>query len=279
MDGPSMISQKTLQESEFEIFRKFDGEGLDYSRLPGSPPLGRPEFKPSFLSRSAAELVHNKKSANFRAWLHTALQPLVAYRLDTMTTSNYGKVPDELKLKLEWVYGIRCQDTKRALQYTVGRQQAESVGTRNKYEKSMQEYGKEIIYYVSNTVILLNLQLSQQRFYTEHTQEIISMAVSNATGDYVATGEYSSIKPSVHIWNCRTLENINVLQGVHHRGVHLLAFSNDDRFLITCGLMNPSAILIFDWHAGTVIVSSSIAAPTQDIVVLQGRNSAQFAPQ
>lgn len=241
----------------------------------GQEPIGRPEFKVNFLAKPAAELVHNKKAANFRAWLHTAMQPLVAYRLESIAMNNYIKVPDELKLKLEWVYGIRCQDTKRALQYSVGRQQAESVGIKNHYERSMLENSEEVIYYVSNTVILLNLHLNRQRFYTEHQQEIISMAISNTTGDYVATGEYAAVKPSVHIWNCRTLENVNVLQGVHHRGVHLLSFSNDDRFLITCGLMNPSAILIYDWHEGTVIVSSSIAAPTQDIVVLQARSSSQ----
>lgn len=137
----------------------------------------------------------------------------------------------------------------------------------------MLQVSEEIIYYVSNTVILLNIHMNRQRFYTEHRQEIISMAISNCTGDYVATGEYAAIKPSIHIWNCRTLENINVLQGVHHRGVHLLAFSKDDKFLITCGLMNPSAILIYDWRLGNVIVSSSIAAPTQDVTVLQVRSS------
>lgn len=88
------------------------------------------------------------------------------------------------------------------------------------------------------------------------------MAISNLNGDLVATGEFSMIKPSVHIWNCRTLENINVLKGIHQKGIHLLAFSADDHFLITCGLMNPSAIIIYDWAVGSVIVSTSISSPS-----------------
>jgi len=49
--------------------------------------------------------------------------------------NNFSKVPDELKAKLEWVYGIRSSDTRRALQYTVGSLAADSVGARDNYEK------------------------------------------------------------------------------------------------------------------------------------------------
>ena len=82
--------------------------------------------------------------------------------------NNYLKVPDEVKTRLEWAYGIRCQDTKRALQYTVGKHYADSTGTRVKYEKKLQEYNEEIVYFVSNLVVLLNVPLNRQRFYTEH---------------------------------------------------------------------------------------------------------------
>jgi len=188
--------------------------------------------------------------------------------------NNYLKIPDELKVRMEWIYGIRCQDTKRCLQYSVGKQYAESTGTRVKYEKKMQEYNEEILYFISNTVILLNFSLNRQRFYTQHNQEIISLAVSNLNGDFVATGELSlTVKPCIHIWNSRTLDNMNVLTGIHQKGIHLLAFSSDDRFLITCGLLSPSAVLIYDWAAGSVVVSTKIMSPTQDILILQGNTN------
>jgi hypothetical protein len=105
--------------------------------------------------------VNNKRSQNFRVWLHTALQPLIAYRLDSISMNNYLKVPDEVKVKLEWVYGIRCQDTKRCMMYTIGRQDAESTGSKNRYEKELKEFSREVIYFVSNIVILLNYNLNQ----------------------------------------------------------------------------------------------------------------------
>jgi len=80
----------------------------------------------------------------------------------------------------------------------------------------MMDYNEEVIYFVSSYVVLVNVQLNRQRFYTQHLQEIISLAISNLNGDFVATGEYSeSTKPAIHIWNSRTLDNISVLQGIH----------------------------------------------------------------
>jgi hypothetical protein len=55
---------------------------------------------------------------------------------------------------------------------------------------------------------------------------------------------------------------------VHKTGVHLLSFSKNDTFLVTCGLNNPSAIVIYDWQNNLVLVSSSIKSPTQDIFSL-----------
>jgi hypothetical protein len=67
-----------------------------------------PEVKANFISKTAAQLVSSKRSQNFRAWLHTALQPLISYRLESVTMNNYLKVPEEIKMRMEWVYGIRC---------------------------------------------------------------------------------------------------------------------------------------------------------------------------
>lgn len=51
-----------------------EAEGLDYLMFPpGSVPDNVQNYKVNFIAKNAAEVVHNKKSANFRAWLHTAL--------------------------------------------------------------------------------------------------------------------------------------------------------------------------------------------------------------
>lgn len=63
-----------------------------------------------------------------------------------------------------------------------------------------------------------------------------------------------------------------MLSGTHQKGIHLVQFSSDDRFLMTCGLQNPSAVLIYDWYSGVVIISASIQSPTQDIIILRGKD-------
>jgi hypothetical protein len=49
----------------------------------------------------------------FRAWLSSAIQPMIAYR--ERESKSKKTVPDEFKLKLEWVFGIRSSDTKKAI--------------------------------------------------------------------------------------------------------------------------------------------------------------------
>ena len=113
------------------------------------------------MPKTAADLVHNKKSSNFRSWLHTALNPLVAYRLDSSSQTSYGKSPEEMKLNLEWIHGIRCQDTKRCLKYSIGREYAEQIDIMKSSLRNLNEFNEEIIYFISNTVILLNMSLNR----------------------------------------------------------------------------------------------------------------------
>lgn len=70
-------------------------------------------------------------------------------------------MPNELKVKLEWVYGIRASDTRKALQYTVGSKAADSVGARDSYEKQSQQNNEEIIYYIASVVVLLNINVNK----------------------------------------------------------------------------------------------------------------------
>ena len=44
--------------------------------------------------------------------------------------------------------------------HTVGKAYASSTGVRNKNEKKMAEFNDEIIYFIGNTVVLLNINLS-----------------------------------------------------------------------------------------------------------------------
>jgi hypothetical protein len=177
------------------------------------------------------------------------------------------KEPEEIRCKLEWVYGIRCGDTKRSVQYVVGRPQALSTGNREKFEKQSILNSEEVAYFTASIVVLYNTRLNVQRFYLQHDAEVISLAVSNQSGDLIATGEMSD-QPKIHVWNSRTLDNYAILKGLHKRGVHMLGFSNNDEYLVSCGLTRPSAVIIYDWKNQSVLVSISIMNATQDLFML-----------
>ena len=81
--------------------------------------------------------------------------------------------------------------------------------------------------------------------------------MSNKDGSVIATGELG-FHPAVHVWNSRTLESLSVIKGLHTAGVHLLTFTNDDRMLVTCGLTQPSACIIYEWATGEIVISTAV---------------------
>ena len=158
--------------------------------------------------------MNNKRSQNYRLWLSTALTPLMSYRMEAKTVSNYTKIPNELYVKLEWVYGIRSNDSHRGIQYTVGCLAADSVGARDEYTKKIAANNEELIYFVASVVIMLNPTTVKQRFYVRHDQEVICAAVSTEDGSIIASGELGE-KPAIHIWSRKSLECITVIKGLH----------------------------------------------------------------
>jgi hypothetical protein len=70
------------------------------------------------------------------------------------------------------------------------------------------------------------------------------------------------------VWSRISLESISIIKGQHIKGVHLLQFTNDSKYLATCGLTNPSAIVVYDWAKGEVVISASISSLTQEIFLL-----------
>jgi WD40 repeat protein len=120
---------------------------------------------------------------------------------------------------------------------------------------------EEFIYFIANIVVLLNANICKQRFYIQHEKEVLSCAVSNVDGGYVASGELGN-EPAIHVWNSHSLECLKVLKGIHSTGVHLLAFSNDDTMLISCSLNSPSSVIIYNWQSGEAVISTSVDSPT-----------------
>ena len=171
--------------------------------------------------------------------------------------SETHKQINEIKGNLEWVYGIRSQDTKRTVQYSVGAKSALASGKKNIYHKRLVQNSEEFLYFTACIIILYNPRIKRQRFYTEHTQEIISAAISNDDGSYIASGEIGQ-KPFIHVWNSRTLNNICILGGIHSEAVHSMSFTENDVYLVTAGLTTPSSIVVYDWKVGLPLQSTRV---------------------
>ena len=121
-----------------------------------------------------------------------------------------------------------------------------------------------IVYTVGKLVIILNIELNHQQIYTNHQvyiklikNEVISFAVSSKKAKYIASSEIC-MKPAIHIWRSDNLETLTIIKGYHRRGVHLMSFSVDNKFLITCGMKEVSPILIFEWKTIKVIFSMKV---------------------
>ena len=52
----------------------------------------------------------------------------------------------------------------------------------------------------------------------------------------VATGEVTSVSPSIHIWDAATLETLVILKTSHRGGIMHLTFSNDGSLLLSIGM-------------------------------------------
>ena len=165
------------------------------------------------------------------------------------------------------MYGIRSNDTRKAIQYAAGLITAQDTSVKEVSIKDREKNEDEIVYYVASVIVLLNTQINKQRFYLSHDNEVISVAVSTVEGQFMASSELAAA-PCIHVWSRKTLETLAVLKGEHARGVHLLSFTHDNNYLVTCGIQSPSAVIVFDWRLQQVVESFKIDQFTQAIVIM-----------
>lgn len=99
-----------------------------------------------------------------------------------------------------------------------------------------------------------------QRFLQGHDAEISALTISR-DGKYVATGQLGSTVHAgnaspVLVWDCETLRNIYVFEGLQHQ-VSALAFSPDGRFLAATSREN---CVVWDMEVGEVVVTKLLKA-------------------
>ncbi|XP_077993248.1 echinoderm microtubule-associated protein-like 6 [Glandiceps talaboti] len=136
------------------------------------------------------------------------------------------KAPSE-GIKLEFVHGYRGYDCRNNLFYT---------------------QNGEVVYHVAAVGIVYNKESHSQRFYLEHTDDILCLCI-HPLKDIVATGQVGR-DPAVHVWDAENLKTLSVLKGQHQRGICAVDFSGDGKRLASVGLDDNHTIVIWDWKKG-----------------------------
>lgn len=153
-------------------------------------------------------------------WMANPAWKKTAERMVPKGVKRPSSAPDAA-LAISWVHGYRgfdCRNNVFFLDATAG----------------------EIGYHVAALAIAQNAEgIKTQKYFQEHTDDIISMAVHADAGGWtmVATGDMGR-RPTVHVYcyrgGCFTSEA--ALSGHHSRGVTQLCFSADGTKLISIGL-------------------------------------------
>ena len=230
----------TYSEEVNSFFQMFRIKGVrapkTYQRKEILQPLKKPfafeESKVLSYLKGIDQTQQAKLLGNLRTWMGAVLSPVAS--------QHKPKGPSRPKVSLGWVFGIRSEDTKHNIQYA-----------------------KEVLlYFVSSIVVVYYPKLLKQKHYLEHTAEVVSLAVG--ASDIVASGELSP-NPKIHVWKLSSLENLEMLSGVHQGAVPLLAFSNQDQYIISCSFYT---LVIYEWKTQTVLITTHHTFPIVDLVGL-----------
>ncbi|XP_035687635.1 echinoderm microtubule-associated protein-like 6 isoform X3 [Branchiostoma floridae] len=142
------------------------------------------------------------------------------------TGQKRNKAPEE-GIKLQFVHGYRGYDCRNNLFYT-------QTG--------------EVVYHVAAVGIVYNRDNHSQKFYLEHTDDILCLCI-HPLKDFVATGQVGR-DPAIHVWDTETMKPLSVLRGGHQRGICAVDFSGDGKKLASVGLDDNHSIVMWDWKKG-----------------------------
>lgn len=140
----------------------------------------------------------------------------------------------EVSLNLEFVLGYRGYDCRDNLFFI--------------------HQSKEIVYHVAALGIVYNKQTQVQRFYDQHTDDILCLSL-HPTKTIVATGQIGR-DPPIHVWEMNEMKTLSILKGEHYRGICSLSFSADGKNLASVGLDDNHSICVWNWKKGEKLATT-----------------------
>jgi WD40 repeat protein/Ca2+-binding EF-hand superfamily protein len=124
-------------------------------------------------------------------------------------------------LKLEYVHGYRCFDTRNNVFWG----------------------GKDsIIFHTAALGVSMDTSKNEQSFTFMNTDDITAIAKFK---DYVATGQIGH-KPIINIWDCKTMETMDIIVGQLQKGISNLDFSKSGKYLAGVAMNDDHDIAVYD---------------------------------
>ena len=161
--------------------------------------------------------------------------------------SQVDNSPPADDLQLEWVYGFRGFDTRRAALWA-----------------SDKESAPLLVYPAAAVVVVYNLQSRKQTFFREHKDDVLGVTVHRKRG-LIASSQKSyrergrTRKPTIWVWRIggdsaiETLKGPLVFTGCNQRWVSLLCFNNSGDLLISVGADDDNTLVMWDWERGIAL--------------------------
>ncbi|XP_028413168.1 cilia- and flagella-associated protein 52-like [Dendronephthya gigantea] len=121
---------------------------------------------------------------------------------------------------------------------------------------------QHLIYSVGNTITIQHITSGKQRFLVGHTDNISCIAVSK-TGRYIASGQvtHMGFKADIIVWDYETCSKYCLLT-LHKVKVEALAFSPNDKYLVSLGGQDDNSVVIWNIKKKEAICGSPAAVPS-----------------
>lgn len=186
-----------------------------------------------------------------------ALKPWLAAIKPPTNAPPAGEIdctPPDDRLDLEWVYGFRGFDTRRAALWAQG---ANGV--------------PKVVYPAAAVVVVYDPASHEQIFFREHKDDILGVATCvPASGEYAGRGIVASSqksyreggrvrKPTIWVWSVDTAKPLRedqgplVFTGCNQRWVTLLAFNPTGDLLCSVGADDEHTLVLWDWQKGVAL--------------------------
>ncbi|EGD80929.1 hypothetical protein PTSG_01512 [Salpingoeca rosetta] len=137
-------------------------------------------------------------------------------------------------LKLHFIHGYRAYDARNNLRF-IDRE--------------------TIVFHAAGACVVMNITTRQQKFYLQHTDDVLCLAVNPRKPSFIATGQVGE-SPSVHVWNAQTMETASIISGAHDVGVGSVSFSSNGKVLLSVGVAEKPRICIHRWQTGVELCSA-----------------------